>query len=146
MNYQSHRKITKPSFFEAWCFLSDNIGSSRLPVNRQASDIHQFIISQDDQLGFMKQVIRNCYQSCQCHNLQSTINIETMLDVLGETAYQLTQQNKDDLVMIELLEEIGWLLVQAYGQHLKQPQQAKHTPAEIVSLPDHKVRRANLQY
>lgn len=146
MNSQLHRKPPKPSFIEAWCFLSDNIGSSRLPINRKANDIHQFIIAQDDQLGFMKQVIRDCYQSCKCNHLQSPVNIETILDVLGETAYQLTQQDKDDLVIIELLEEIGWLLVEAYGQHLKHTQQTQNTWAEIISLPDHKMRRANLQF
>ncbi len=102
------------SFRRFWCFCADELGSARLQVDAKAADIEQFCGNSQFALTSIKQVLVTSYKRSRCKNLDSRINLNATLDVLGEAAYALQGQHKDDLLDIELLEEIGWCVNAIY--------------------------------
>ena len=114
----------------------------------------------------MRKLIHQSYKRCHCYHLNARFDVNIALDVLGETSFQLKGNKEDDLLDIELLEEIAWLISQRYGYRVNMPEsllvnaseasddhtsdvesepQAKaKTP--IISLSKRKIRIANRKH
>ena len=103
------------SFRRFWTFCSEQLGSSRLQIHAQATTIQDFCGNSTCGAGSLRDIILASYKRSNCKKLDSAINFECTFDLLGETAYQLQGQHKDDLLDIELLEEIGWCINQFYA-------------------------------
>lgn len=81
-----------------------------------------------------------------------------MLDILGEHAFQMQGNRCDDLLDIELLEEIAWHIGERFSQCINLAPDNRPTSsqtannhrdknsAQIISLPDAKIRRANQRF
>ena len=126
-----------------WHYIAHQIGSARLQINKDADSINDFI---DPDCGFIKDIIRTSYSKSKCYHLQSSIDLNLLLDSLGEHAYQLNEKLDADLFDIELLEEIAWHIGERFLAHIKlQNQNQTKVSAKIISLPNAKIRRANSQ-
>jgi len=145
--------ITPVSFLGFWQFIAKELGNSRLKVNVNANAIHDFLITNGEQKAYLRDAIKQSYKHNQCHHLGSPISITSVLDILGEAAYELHANRQDDLFDIELLEEIAWLISQRYADHFeietlsgtaKPPTNINgDASSNVVSLPKAKIRRAN---
>lgn len=142
-------KLNKPnypkvSFFEFWLFIARELGDSHLTVNPKAGDIHGLLAADSDTKDFLRKAIKKSYKQSKCNYLEAPVNIEVVLDVLGETAYALRDNQRDDLFDIELLEEIGWLISQRYGHYLELDEEPKkEADGHVISFPNYKIRQAN---
>ena len=113
------------SFRRFWAYCAEQLGSARLQVDTNASRLEDFCGNRQFALSSLKEVLRASYKRSQCKNLDSRISLDTTLDVLGEAAYRLHGQSKDDLLDIELLEEVGWCINNLYSKNDDDvPQQA----------------------
>jgi len=141
----SDNKLNMPiSFMAFWQFMACELGSSRLRINNSAKSIREFIHTGSDHKNYLRDVIQQSYKRSHCHHLKAPINIDIVLDILGETAYDLQGKSCDDLLDIELLEEIAWHIGERFSQHIELPSKAqKSKTADVVSLPGAKIRRAN---
>ena len=138
------RKAT--AFADFWLLIASELGSSRLKVNPEAQSIGQFIDSSGDQKDYLREVIRQSYKRSRCYHLRDAIDIEAVLDILGETAYSLQGQQADDLLDIELLEEIAWLIGERFWNTALLPARTADNAvkkARIICLRSSKIRRAN---
>ena len=119
--------FTEPiKFIEFWRFIAKELGDSQCLLNPQANRIKDFLDSDNDYRSFFKDVVAQSYVRCSCHHLKDTIDVNVVLDVLGETAYSLQGAHADDLLDIELLEEICWLICQQYPRHIEHPPYRLH--------------------
>ncbi|MEM7358670.1 MAG: hypothetical protein AAF431_06225 [Pseudomonadota bacterium] len=136
-------------FLEFWRLVAIDLGNSRLRINTNAKSIHELVDKDGDSRSYLVDAIRKSYKLSQCQHLASPISLEHVLDILGETAYTLQGDQRDDLFDIELLEEIAWHISDRYSiqlstlveQHDKPA--ANNKSAQIVSFPNYKIRRAN---
>ena len=142
-------------FIEFWSLIASELGSSRLRINADATTIHELISQDSDARVYLRDAIKKSYKLSKCQHLRSPISVIAVLDVLGETAYELQGEKADDLFDIELLEEIAWHISHRYPPHSFTEQHAnsdaqtlitgKAKPAQVVSFPNYKTRRANRQ-
>lgn len=121
------------------------MGSSHLHINVNAKSIHEFI-SPDSE--FLREIVRNSYSRSHCYNLHSILDINTVLDILGEQAYSLQGDVSEDLLDIELLEEIAWHIGERYLHCLnieKTPNKSrsKRFRNNVIDFPARKIKRAN---
>lgn len=141
-------------FIEFWRFIASELGNSQCLLNPRANRIKDFLDNDNDHRSFFKDVVAQSYVRCGCHHLKDKIDVNVVLDILGETAYSLQGAYADDLLDIELLEEICWLICQQYPMHIETPSlpstqidirlKKSHHKAPVVSLPNIKIRIANL--
>lgn len=132
-----------------WRRVANELGTSRLRINKLANSIHHFLDRDSDSKLYLRELIKKSYKLSRCQHLASPISLEVVLDLLGETAHQLRGEQRDDLFDIELLEEIAWHISERYSAELKSllpaAKQTKPTStcAQIISFPNYKIRRAN---
>lgn len=156
MKYIKPSKVTPISFIDFWRFIAKELGNSRLKINAKAHSIHEFLITDGDQKAYLRDAIKKSYKVNRCHHLGSTICILSVLDVLGEAAYQLQSNKQDDLFDIELLEEIAWHISQRFADHFEIENKSRGSSSaagsdttkevsgsNVRSLPKAKIRRAN---
>ena len=114
--------------------------------------------AESDHKDFLRVLIRQSYKRCRCYHLNARFDVNIALDILGETSYKLQGTRQDDLMDIELLEEIAWLINQHYSHAIEMPesmlaQQASNVGelngpissevGAIFSMSKIKTRRAN---
>lgn len=156
MKHNKHSTVTPISFLDFWRFIAKELGNSRLKINVNARSIHDFLITDGDQKAYLRDAIKRSYKLNKCHHLGSIICVISVLDILGETAYQLQSSKQDDLFDIELLEEIAWHISHRFADHfeLKDGSNSASSLASsdmdnkvsrnnVSSLPKAKIRRAN---
>lgn len=133
------------SFVDFWQSIASELGSSRLRINTKAPSIRYFIDGNSDPKDYLKNAIEQSYKRSNCHHLRDTIDLNAVLDVLGETAYQLQGLEADDLLDIELLEEIAWIISERYKSLLGLKEKASAHPedATVISLLKTKILQAN---
>ena len=149
-----------------WNYISQELGSAWLNINERAINIHDFVSISYDPKEYLKEIIIQSYKSSHCSNLNSPININSVLDILGETAFHLKDAEKDDLFDIELLEEIAWHVGQRFfialeneldhassnellNKDMSQNVSGITSNTEsgiLISLNDHKMKKENLKY
>jgi len=144
------------SFIVFWQFIASEIGSSRLKINEKADSIKSLIDDSSDPKEYLKNIILQSYKRNKCNHLRDTIDLNSILDILGETAFELQGQQADDLLDIELLEEIAWLLCERYQHVLNLPENelqnagsskeadSKRNGARVISLSKTKIIKSNL--
>ena len=139
------RQIPKAlEFIQFWLFIAQQLGSSRLKLNPRARDVHDLFDRNNDSKGYLKQIILDSYKRSRCHSLYSQISIDVVLDLLGETAYQLRNNHLDDLFDIELLEEIAWHISDRYKHYLHiETTSSDQSTGQLISFPQYKIRIAN---
>ena len=133
------------SFFDFWHFIATQMGSSHLRINVNAKSIHEFV---SDESTFLRDIVRATYTRSQCYTLHSKLDINIVLDTLGEHAFSLKGSLSDDLLDIELLEEIAWHINERYRQCLNLTPKEQKAPTHryinnIIDFPAQKIRRAN---
>ncbi len=153
MNKQSRKnpqaRVTHTvSFLDFWKLVAKNLGNSRLRIKDHANSIETLLAPNSDHREFLRDVIINSYFESDCCSIEDAVNINIILDVMGEAAYELQGRNKDDLMDIELLEEIAYLIKEHYSalielEHDRNCPQADETGATIVNFSNTKIRRAN---
>ena len=119
------------------------MGSVRIKINENASSINDFIHPDSDSI---KDIIRASYTRSQCYHLDSEVNVNDVLDILGEHAHQINGNLAADLLDIELLEEIAWHISERFINYIDIPQPTKspdEETARIISFPAAKIRKAN---
>ena len=131
------------SFIGFWQFIATELGSSRLKINSKTNSIRHVVDCNSDPKDYLKKAIHQSYKLSNCHHLRDAVDLNAVLDVLGEAAYELQNQHADDLLDIELLEEIAWLIGERYPNQLKLEPSALPEKATIVSLSKTKIIRAN---
>ena len=142
------------SFIVFWQFIASEIGSSRLKINEKADSIKNLIDDTSDPKEYLKNIIKQSYKRSKCNHLRDTVDLNSILDILGETAFELQGQQADDLLDIELLEEIAWLLCERYQHALNLPEKDsqksskqagnKSSSASVISLSKAKIIKSNL--
>ena len=161
-NKQSSGKT--PGFSVFWQTIASGLGNSRLRINPRAESIKHYLDVESDHKYFLKALILQSYKRCRCYHLNARFDVNIALDILGETSYSLQGSREDDLLDIELLEEIAWLINQHYSHLIEMPESllaaedknrldlrpmnTKQKPRErirIVSMARLKIRKANLR-
>jgi len=129
-----------------WLTIASGLGNSRLKLNRKASSIHRFIDQNSDHKDYLRQAIQQSYKLSRCSHLRDPIDLNCVLDILGEIAFELEGARADDLLDIELLEEIAWLIGERFQQSLEldvtHDDQAT-TGSKVISLDKVRIKRAN---
>ena len=145
-------------FIEFWLAIASELGTSRLRLNPEARNINELFDRNSDAQLYLQTIIKRSYKANRCQHLRSSISLASILDLLGETAYQLKGEQADDLMDIELLEEIAWLSCNRYTLQLQQliseqpadepdhkTGKIKSVRSRVVSFPNYKIRKANSQ-
>lgn len=140
-------------FLTFWCLITKNLGDAHGSIDPNIKTSQQLFSTFDDQLGLLKDVVIDSYSKNKCHHIKSNIDVNIVLDTLGAKAFELTLKQADDLLDIELLEEICWLICQHYGHLILMPEfndvENEHkasttlSKATIFSLQKTKTRLAN---
>jgi hypothetical protein len=144
-------EATSVHFDEFWRRVAADLGNSRVRTSESAKTIHEFIDKDSDCKPYLIELITKSYKLSKCQHLGSSLRLELVLDLLGKTAYQLQDNQTDDLFDIELLEEIAWHISSRYSSQIKvilennTPQTSKHLQAQIVSFPNYKIKRSNIK-
>lgn len=136
------------SFLEFWMVAAQELGDARLLINPQAESVKKLLAANSDHREFLPGILQKSYQRSRCQHLRDEINLNVVLDLLGETAYSLKGQQADDLLDIEFLEELAWIISQRYLQHVDishcpQSIDNRITDAHVVSLDKVKILQAN---
>jgi hypothetical protein len=132
-----------------WLRVANELGTSRLRIDKLANSIHQFLDKDSDSKLYLRDLIKKSYKLSRCQHLASPISLEVVLDLLGETAHKLRGDQRDDLFDIELLEEIAWHINDRYWPEIQsllpcdENDDGAKTSAQILSFPNFKIRRAN---
>ncbi len=154
------------SFSEFWQTIANELGNSRIKINPQAESIKQFLRADSDHKEFLRRLIHQSYKRCHCYHLNARFDVNIALDVLGETSFNLKGNKEDDLLDIELLEEIAWLISQHYEHRVNMPESLLINTSEasdehssmtasengsigktpIISLSKRKIRIANRRH
>ena len=142
------RKKNALSFSSFWWTIASELGNSRIKINPKAESIKQFLKSDSDHKDFLRKLIQQSYKRCHCYHLNARFDVNVALDLLGETFFTLTGNKEDDLLDIELLEEVAWIINQHYPQHIEMPlsmltQDNSEHSKSVISLSDQKILRAN---
>lgn len=119
------------------------MGNVRVQINEDASSINDFI---DPNSDFIKDIIRTSYSRSKCYHLKSPVNVNDILDILGEYAYQLSGNRAVDLLDIEFLEEIAWHISERFISYINVPsprQTNNEKLGHVISFPAAKIRKAN---
>jgi hypothetical protein len=152
MNKDSVPNSEKPtrslSFVEFWVVAAQEVGDARLRINPEARNAKQLLAMNSDHRDYIPVIVQQSYQRSHCRHLRDAIDLNVVLDLLGETAYSLKGQHADDLLDIELLEELAWIISQRYLHHLdmpecNQPEDKMTSTAQVVSLNKVKILQAN---
>ena len=128
-----------------WEFIAAQLGDAWLSLNPQATRLNNLIEISYDPKDYLRQVIIQSYKKSKCNHLNSPICLNVLLDILGETAYKLRGEKRDDLFDIELLEEIAWYVADRYGHLLVQPTEdaSSDSTSSVLSFPNYRIRKAN---
>ena len=151
MNQSVKLDATSVRFDEFWRRVAADLGNSRIRISDCAKTIHEFIDRDSDCKRYLLELIKKSYKLSKCQHLGSPLRLELVLDLLGETAYQLQDDQTDDLFDIELLEEIAWHISSRYSSMIKSilenntAKTSKHSQAQIVSFPNYKIWRSNIK-
>lgn len=100
--------------------VASELGQARLHLNANASSLNTLILERSDVRTYLHRAIKSSYRASHCQNLASPISLEAVLDILGETAFQLQRDRSGDLFDIELLEEIAWLICDRFAGHVRE--------------------------
>ena len=119
------------SFSKFWQTIANELGNSRIKINAQAESIKQFLQADSDHKEFLRKLIHQSYKRCRCYHLNARFDVNIALDVLGETSFNLKGSKEDDLLDIELLEEIAWLISQHYGHKVNMPKSLLINSSEL---------------
>jgi len=143
------------SFRSFWQYIAQELGDAWLGLNAEAHNLKEFIELSYDPKEYMRQVIMQSYKRSGCCGLDSEISVDAVLDILGEIAFSLRGERRDDLFDIELLEEIAWHignrfshLIECNQKELNDIDPERHTTVEcapVVSFPKYRIRKANAQ-
>ena len=139
------------SFLKFWFFVTEQLGDSHGSIDPNLKTAQAFFSHFSDQQGLLKEIIIASYSLNKCRHLKDSIDVNLVLDLLGQKAFELKIMHADDLLDIELLEEIGWLISQHFAQFIDIPtlnnstDKCDNTASPIISLPRAKIRRANRQ-
>ena len=150
----NNTKSKNLGFKDFWQNIAFELGNARLKINPHAESIRFFLEADSDHKDFLKRLIHLSYKRCQCYHLNASFDVNVVLDVLGETCFHLQGSKEDDLLDIELLEEVAWLITQHYYDHIKMPKSMLSTETvtenalpsgSILSMSHAKIRKANLK-
>ena len=130
------------SFFEFWSSIAERLGNARLRINIDATSINDFFDASGDPKNYLIKLVKTSYKRSKCHHLRDLVNLNHVLDILGETASELKEKQQDDLYDIEFLEEIALLISEQYSYCFKTTK-AKQTNGKIQSLVKYKIRLNN---
>lgn len=138
-------KKTKVSYLDFWLFIASQLGTARLHLYAEATSFSQLFIQPSDPQHHLRRAIEQSYHASGCRSFRSPVDLFTALDALGEAAYQLRGNQADDLLDIELLEEIAWLITTHFGYLLTLPEHehGQQNRSQVVSLANVRISRAN---
>ncbi len=109
---------THIQFIDFWIKVAAELGTSRLNINHKAKSIHDLFHKNSDARPYLVNAIKQSYEQNKCQHLHSPISVDVVLDILGETAFKLSGNQRDDLLDIELLEEIAWCIDNDFFSYL----------------------------
>ncbi len=138
-------------FIDFWCEVALEVGSHRFSINDQAKQLQDLFSKKDIHADHVKNLVRQSLPDPH-GNLEQTIDVTRLLDELGEVAFELRKNSADDLLDIEFLEEIAWVISSRYHHLIRHPKKCsepafqprqRQEPARVFSLSTFKTRRAN---
>lgn len=146
----SNATVTFRSF---WQYIAQELGDAWLGLNPEARNLKEFIKLSYDPKDYLRQAIMQSYKRNGCSSLDSDIRMDAVLDILGEVAFSLRGERRDDLFDIELLEEIAWHIGNRFSHliecnqneagNINPKQQTASECAPVVSFPNFRIRKAN---
>ena len=124
------------SFIRFWQYCERHLGSAKLQLDTQANNLQNLCGDGTFALDPIKPIIRKSFKASHCQRLQDPICLNSTLDILGEIAFTLRDSERDDLLDIELLEEIGWCICQLYQDDVKfkEPQPSSTSQASSAQV------------
>ena len=153
MKHMAKLDASSVRFGEFWRGVAADLGNSRIKVSQSACSIREFVDKDSDCKSYLYELIGKSYKLSKCQHLESPLSLGLVLDLLGETAFRLQGDQRDDLFDIELLEEIAWHISSRYSsqisfilaQHKNQNSSINETSprGQVVSFPNYKIRRSN---
>jgi len=141
----AHNEI---QFIGFWQGVAAELGNSRLRISLKPNNIHELVDKDCDGPNYLKKIIKKSYKLSRCQHIKSPISLEKLLNLLGETAFELQGKHRDDLFDIELLEEIAWHISSRYSAQIKPfisniDELPTDNSAAVISFPNYKTRKAN---
>ena len=144
------------SFHDFWLFIASEMGDAWLRLNEDANHLKDFIDHSYDPKEYLRKIILDSYKISRCTSLHDAIDMDCVLDLLGETAFTLRGERRDDLFDIELLEEVAWHIGNRFAHLLKVNSDSAEHPAGnpeqenengvVVSFPRYRIRKANSRF
>ncbi len=137
------------TFIDFWVSASNEIGDHRLAINASAKRLEELFIPTVVHAEHLKELVTHSLEQ-RSGKLTQIINVNALLDALGETAFKLRKTAADDLFDIELLEEIAWHISEHYPHLIEMPLPTELKPTQnneakpsVVSLTKYKIVKAN---
>lgn len=97
--------------------LAHCIGLHQIPVQAQASDIHNFLGADAVHDALIKRVTQNVYRANCCGHLDAAVSPRATFAALGRIRGELSQCRRADIDQVNLLDTIGWVVRDVFANH-----------------------------
>jgi len=121
------------SFIDFWSFVSSQVGNCKLDINASANHLDHLFPEHAAHPEYLKSMIISTLTN-RHGKLNQNIDLNVVLDALGDTAFHLRQRANDDLFDIELLEEIAWHIAERFHHLVNIPAGAEFIEASGHSI------------
>lgn len=150
-NFVSNIKPT--SFVAFWSTIGADLPEGMLVLRDRPKSTEALFATRSNHSDLLREVILGSYAACKCDTVDDAIDINTVLDLMGDAAFNRQMHNTDDLLDIEMLEEIAYLICLHFGSQIVYPQSRyldktdtnKFEKSSVVSIEKAKIHFANRQ-
>jgi len=108
-NHTQDNCVQCPSFGDFWGTVCDQIGDHRISINSSAESKQDLLDAESLHPEFVKELVYACFERSQ-KSKNHRVDFCALLDHMGSLAYCMRESYSDDLLDIELLEEIAWVI------------------------------------
>ncbi len=108
-NHTQDISLQSPSFSDFWGTVCDQLGDHRIAINCCADSKRDLLDAESLHPEFVKELIYACFDRSQ-KTKQHRVDFCMLLDHMGILAHGMRESQSDDLLDIELLEEIAWVI------------------------------------
>lgn len=108
-NHCQDISIKSPSFSDFWRTVCDQLGDHRIAINSCAEGKRDLLNAESLHPDFVKELVYACFDRSQ-KTKKHRVDVSALLDHMGILAHGMRESYSDDLLDIELLEEIAWVI------------------------------------
>lgn len=129
-------------FLDFWCVIANEVGDHRLEIDPSAKCVAQLFPENSVHPEHLKRLVLGSLKR-HAGGLDQIIDLTRLLDELGSAAWELRQNDLDDLFDIELLEEIAWHISTRYPHLIEMPITVATPNNQVLSLSKYKTIKRN---